>query len=135
MEFKSYFISEGISKKPSNEWFQLHNHEEYEIFLFLEGDAKYIVENKSYALEPNDLIFIKKHELHRIYHNRPVPYRRTVLYISPSFFQENNCTDYETQLLEIFATGNKISGNIVRSSGLYDAFFRYKKYSEDYSIT
>lgn len=136
MNSRNYIINESCTVAPSNmnEIFQLHNHDDYEIFLFFQGDAKYIVENKSYLLEPFDIIIVKKNDLHRVYHNRPVAFHRTVLFISPMFFQTNNCCDYETQLLHILSTGNKIPGNVVRSSGLYDAFLRYKKYSEDYQI-
>lgn len=131
----NYTISESYTETPTNAHFQLHNHNDYEILLFLEGDAKYIVEDKSYTLEPGDLIIIRKHEFHRIYHNSPSAYRRVVLMVSPSFFQENDCTGYESQFLNVpLGTGHKIAADTVRSGGLYDAFIRYKKYSENYSI-
>lgn len=130
-----YSISESFTAAPTNAHFQLHNHNDYEILLFLEGDAKYVVEDKMYTLEPGDLILIRKHELHRIYHNSSAPYRRVVFMISPAFFQENGCTEYETQFLDFsMETGNKIAADLVRSSGLYDAFLRYKKYSEGFRL-
>lgn len=130
-----YNIVEGCTETPSNTTFQLHNHDEYEIFLFLEGDSKYIVEDKTYTLEPWDIIIIRKHEMHRIYHNAPMPYRRIILMVSPLFFQENACRDYELQFLKgAFGNGNKIAADLVRSSGIYDAFLRYKKYSENYML-
>ena len=130
-----YRIDENHTATPSNTNFQLHNHDEYEIFLFLEGDSKYVVEDKTYTLEPWDIIIIRKHEMHRIYHNRTIPYRRLVLMVSPLFFQENGCTDYESQFLKgAFGNGNKIAADLVRSSGLSDAFLRYKKYSENYTL-
>ncbi len=132
MEAKHYTIDEGFTLLPSNTLFQLHTHDEYEIFLFLQGDANYIVEDKSYPLNPYDIIVIRKNELHRIYHNSSAPYHRLTIHISPAFFQENNCTDYEEPFLNTStASGNKIPANIVRSSGLYDAFLRYKKYSDN----
>lgn len=130
-----YTIAESFSEAPTNEHFQLHNHNDYEILLFLEGDAKYVVEDKTYTLAPGDLIIIRKHEFHRIYHNSPTPYRRVVLMVSPGFFQENCCTDYEAQFLNApLGTGHKITADTVRSSGLYDAFLRYQKYSEGYRL-
>lgn len=131
-----YSINESRINTPSNINFQLHNHDEYEIFLFLEGDSRYIVEDKTYTLEPWDIIIIRKHELHRIYHNRSVPYQRIVLMVSPLFFQENGCQNYESQFLKgAFGNGNKIAADLVRSSGICDAFLRYKKYSEDYTLS
>ena len=130
-----YSINDRNISKPTNVQFQLHCHDQYEIFLFLEGDAKYIVEEKSYTLEPGDIIIIRKHEMHRIYHNSSARYQRCVLMVSPEFFRQHNCQDYEAQFLRAPAgTDNKIAAELVRSSGLYDAFIRYKKYSEDYSI-
>ncbi|MBQ8816075.1 MAG: helix-turn-helix domain-containing protein [Lachnospiraceae bacterium] len=134
MKVKYYYIDDVLTLMPSNALFQLHTHDEYEIFLFLEGDANYIVEDKIYPLNPYDIIVIRKNELHRIYHNSVAPYRRITLHISPAFFHENNCTDYEAPFLDISsASGNKIPANIVRSSGLYDAFLRHKKYSDNFT--
>lgn len=130
-----YSISESFSAAPTNAHFQLHNHNDYEILLFLAGDAKYVVEDKMYTLEPGDLILIRKHEFHRIYHNSPAPYKRVVLMVSPSFFHENACAVYEAPFINApLGTGHKIAADNVRSSGLYDAFLRYKKYSEDYLL-
>ncbi len=135
MSVNNYKISEACTVAPSNmhELFQLHNHDDYEIFLFLKGDAKYIVENKTYSLEPYDTIIVKKHELHRVFHNNPVSFHRKVLFISSSFLQKYNCLEYEKQMLNTLASGNKIPGKLVRSSGLYDAFERYRIYSKEYT--
>lgn len=130
-----YNISESYTACPTNAHFVLHNHNEYEILLFLEGDAKYIVEDNVYTLEPGDLILIRKHELHRIYHNSSAPYRRVVMMVSPDFFHENACACYEAQFLNASAgTGHKIPADMVRSGGLYEAFQRYKRYSDDYRL-
>ena len=56
-----YSIAESYTDAPTNAHFQLHNHSDYEILLFLEGDARYIVEDKVYLLEPGDLILVRKH--------------------------------------------------------------------------
>ncbi len=130
-----YSMGDWNTSTPTNFQFQLHFHDQYEIFLFLEGDAKYIVEERSYTLEPGDIIIIRKHEMHRIYHNSPTRYQRCVLMVSPEFFQKHNCQDYEAQFLKaVVGTDNKIAAEIVRSSGLYDAFVRYRKYSEDCTV-
>lgn len=130
-----YSISETYTTAPTNEHFGLHNHNDYEILLFLEGDARYVVEDNIYTMEPGNLIIIRKHEFHRIYHNSSAPYRRVVLMVSPDFFGQNACAGYEAQFLTASAgTGHKISADQVRSSGLYDAFMRYKKYSENYGL-
>ena len=55
-----YMLNEAFHQAPTNAHFQLHNHKDYEILLFLEGDARYLVEDKTYALEPGDLIVDRK---------------------------------------------------------------------------
>ena len=127
-----YSFGDTTTDMPSNVHYQLHTHDDYEILLFMEGDARYVVEEKTYTLEPCDIIIIRKHEMHRIYHNSDARYRRVVLMVAPEFFRQNNCTDYEAQFLKApSGTDNKINASLVRSSGLYDAFLRYKKYSQD----
>lgn len=134
MSEKLYELTEQQTEHPSNVHFQLHNHDNYEIYLFLEGDTQYVVEEKRYNLEPCDIILIRKHEMHRAYHNTPVRYHRMILDISPAFFAQHNCREYEAQFLDTAAgNGNKINTSLVRSSGLYDAFLRYKKYSDNYT--
>lgn len=130
-----YHIVESYTALPSNAGFGLHNHDDYEILLFLSGDARYVVEDNVYTLEPGDMIIVRRHELHRIYHNSSAPYHRVVLMVSPDFFRENACAEYEIQFLRApLGTGHKIAAEIVRSIGLYDAFQRYKRYSETYRL-
>ncbi|MBR5586571.1 MAG: helix-turn-helix transcriptional regulator [Clostridia bacterium] len=119
---------------PSNEHFHLHIHDDYEIFLFLEGDSKYIVEENTYTLEPGDIIIIRKNLMHRIYHNSSRKnYRRIVINVKPGFFSENGCEEYEKEFINPAGNaGHKIDAKTVRSSGLFDAIMRLKKYSDNF---
>jgi AraC-like DNA-binding protein len=130
MSLKYFSVRETHTPAPINTNFQFDTHEYYEILLFLEGDAKFIIEDRTYSLEPNDVIIVRKNELHRLSPNRTVPYSRIVIHAYPSFFQKYECPEYEAQFLNT-ATGidNKIPAKVVRSSGLYDAFMKYSKYS------
>lgn len=129
-----YHINDCTTESPSNDHFYLHAHGEHEIFMFMEGDSKYVVEDKNYDLSPGDIIIIRKHEMHRIYHNSNKKYRRLVLMVFPEFFSEFNCAEYENVFLSNDSgLGNKINAETVHSSGLYDAFLRLKKYSTDFT--
>lgn len=132
-----YSFTGARKAKVDKSKYRLHTHDEYEIFFFIEGDAHYVVEGKNYSLEPGDIIVIRRHEMHRIFHhNTDAAYSRCVLMVSPEFFRSHNCLQYERQFKEINdGVGNKISAKVVRSSGLYDAFVRARKYSEDFTIT
>ncbi len=129
-----YDIGEATVDTPSNKNFQLHNHDSYEIYMFLEGDASYIVEGNTYSLEPYDIIIIRRYQMHRVFHNSTnKKYRRAVLMVSPEFFENNRCMEYENEFKKASSeAGNKIEANTVRKSGLYDAFMRLKRYSDNY---
>ncbi len=130
-----YDMTNTTSDIPHSSHFYLHCHDEYEILLFEGGDCKFVVEEKSYALKPGDIIIARKHEMHRMYHNSPSRYQRFVLMVSPEFFQKYNCPEYEAQFLNTAGNiDNKISADLVRSSGLYDAFLRYKRFSQNFSV-
>ncbi len=130
----SYSVLDDVTEHPSNNNFQLHIHSDYEIYMFLEGDTKYIVEENVYSLEPGDVIIIRKNTLHRAFHNSDTRYKRIVLNIQPEFFLEENCLEYESQFLITSAgRGNKIHADIAKKTGLYDAFMRLKKYSTDFN--
>ena len=131
-----YSAKEEIHEKVSNDNFILHSHNEYEIYMFLKGDSSYIVEGNSYTLNQGDMIIMRKNEMHRVFHNSPKKYHRFVLMLSPDFFKEKNCSKYEAVFLSRPQKyGSKINADIVHSSGLYDAILRYKKYSENYTLT
>lgn len=129
-----YSANEKTLSSPLKTQFHLHSHSDYELYLFLEGDAKYVVEEKHYDLSPGDVIIIRKHEMHRVFHASNKKYRRTVIMISPDFFAARNCQEYESVFLKEHADiGNRINSEIVKKSGLLDALMRFKQYSEEFS--
>lgn len=131
-----FTVQETIEDTTSNEKFYLHDHDSYEILLFLEGDAKFVIEGNDYFLETGDVIIVRKHEMHRVYHNSNATYHRVVLMVEPNFFSNHNCMNYETQFANAqMGIANIIKAKNVRSCGLYDAFMRLKKVSVDYSLT
>lgn len=129
----NYYISESTTENPSKIHFELHVHDNYEIFMFLEGDSKYVIEENMYDLEPGDIIIIRKNQFHRVFHNSDTSYSRIILNIDPNFFKENGCPEYEVQFTDYEnSIGNKIEAATVRASGIYDAFMRVRKYSDNF---
>lgn len=129
-----YSFSNQTTLNSSNEHFYLHTHNKYEIYMFLDGDSKYIVEEKTYNLSPGDMIIIRKNEMHRVFHNRDTKYCRFILNVYPAFFKQYSCEQYENAFSSDFFGGkNKINSEIVHSSGLYDAIMRLEKYSDNYT--
>jgi len=131
-----YVIGEMQTKvKIGNKPAKLHTHPEYEIQLFLKGSTRYIVEEKIYNIEACDMIIVRKNQFHAMYRHVPVVCERVILGVPTEFFIENNCQEYENQFLdEAGRLNNKIPAHVVRSSGIFDAFMRYKKYSKDYTL-
>jgi len=130
----SYFLVYSTDRCPSNAHFRLHDHDGYEIFLFLEGDTNYIIEENTYTLNPGDIILVRNKQMHQTYHNRPVRYSRINISLFPFFFSENHCEKYETSFLPgAYHKGSKISADVANSSGLSDAFMRLQKYSDNFT--
>lgn len=132
---KDYYFKaeEKYATKSSNESFYLHSHDEYEIYMFLDGDSNCVVENTSYPLKPGDMLVFRKNEMHRVYHNKKTPYKRFILMVSPEFFSKYNCEEYERVFKDnSFDDSNKINAEIVRASGIFDAVMRLKNYTNEY---
>ena len=73
------FPQRNYSLKPDTNMFKMHTHDIYEIYCFLEGNAKYYVEGNIYNLKPNDILIIKKAEAHSLLINYESPYKRIVV--------------------------------------------------------
>jgi AraC-like DNA-binding protein len=65
-----------------------HYHSFDKIILFLNGKVDYIIEGKSYALIPRDIVFVSHNDIHRPVIDAAFPYERIVIYISPVFLQK-----------------------------------------------
>lgn len=130
---KSYFCDEWTVNAVDTSQYIQHSHDDYEIYMFLEGDSRYIIEDKVYPLEKNDIIIVRKNEMHRVFHNSSAKYARIVLMISPQFFRDKGCPEYENAFLDIMkSAGNKIDSRTAHASGLYDAIMRFKKYTDSF---
>lgn len=130
---KHFKVSERMEDTTNNDNFFLHDHELYEILFFLEGDSKFVIEGKEYFLESGDMIIVRKHEMHRVYHNSNAKYQRIVLFVEPDFFRTHNCSNYETQFLNAqMGIANRIKSDYVRSCGLHDAFKRLRRYAKNF---
>lgn len=93
-----------------------HYHDFHKIILFLGGKADYVIEGKTYSLEPRDLIFVSAGEIHRPIF-RPnaagehVPYERIVIYIAPDFLARwQNESGRGVNLSECFQKARETAG-------------------------
>lgn len=66
---------------------EYHYHEFDKIVIFLSGRASYIIEGRSYFLEPWDVLLVSHHLIHRPVTDPDRPYERVVIYLDPGFAQ------------------------------------------------
>lgn len=64
----------------------LHSHDYYEFYLFLEGDVSIQIGNEKYPVQYGDIMLVPPHFPHRpIIHSMKTPYRRFVFWISQEY--------------------------------------------------
>ncbi len=117
---------------PSQRDFILHNHSEYEILIFLKGNAEFIVEGNVYELSPMDIIITRPDEMHYIQLTNYKVYERIVFHIDASFFENAEYKKY----LEIFLNRKSGEGNLIRketakSAEVFDTIVRLEKYMKE----
>lgn len=66
---------------------QRNCHTFHEIYILLEGDAKFIVEGRTYTLKKGDILFISNNESHY-----PLPvtnqsYERIIIWVNPFYLR------------------------------------------------
>lgn len=130
------FTSRQVMNSPDFEFFhysdnrafnvEYHNHDFYEIFFFISGRVKYIIEGKTYNLKPNDILLTNNKELHKPVIENGMNYERIVIWANPNFVKKlgNN----ETSLTLCFENSSKYHYNLLRPN--ISLFHRIKKIYE-----
>ena len=104
----------------------LHTHDYYEFYFFLEGDISIEIARQVYSLKFGDVLVVPPYIPHRpIIHNMKVPYRRFVLWISqnyydyllsnscdygylPTYVLENQCFIFHNEKIQFYTIQSKI---------------------------
>jgi AraC-like DNA-binding protein/mannose-6-phosphate isomerase-like protein (cupin superfamily) len=89
-----------------------HNHDFYEIYLFISGNVTYVIEGKSYKLRPKDILIINNKELHKAFIEEGVPYERIVIWINPDYIKALSSDN--TNLLLAFDSASNNKFNLLR---------------------
>ena len=63
-----------------------HFHEFDKVVLLLAGRVDYIVEGRSYALKPWDVLLVRHHTIHKAVIDQSVPYERIIIYLDGKYF-------------------------------------------------
>lgn len=79
---------------------EFHMHNNYEIYLLLDGEISYFVEQSCYHMLPGDMIIFTNQEIHKAINLKNTPFTRMVLHIDPMLIWRF-CTE-QTNLLGCF---------------------------------
>lgn len=91
---------------------KLHLHNHFELFLFIAGDVQYFVANKSYILEPGDLLLFNSNELHGPKFLSQATYERICLHISPHIIK--HLSSETSNLLHCFLDRQDGEQNLIK---------------------
>ena len=73
--------------------FHLHNF--YELFLLLDGEINFCIQQSFYHLTPGSLLAINNLEIHKAINEKQTPYKRIYIHIPPAFFQKYGARDMD----------------------------------------
>lgn len=89
-----------------------HHHDFYEIYFFLSGKVSYIIEGKSYTLQPWDILLVNNREVHKPIIEEGSIYERIVIWVNPEFI--NNAGSSRSDLHACFESTSKNKYNLLR---------------------
>lgn len=78
---------------------EFHYHEFCKLVLLVSGQGEYTVEDRHYALQAGDILFIGNGQIHRPEFAKGVEYERFIFYISPEFLQKQSSEGCNLELL------------------------------------
>lgn len=78
-------LSMSTDAKPDRNRFQMHTHQNIEVYCFLKGRGIFHIEGSEYPLEPGDVLIMHPAESHYIDIDCSLPYERIVLNIFPDY--------------------------------------------------
>lgn len=90
--------SHRVTSKNKNSEFHLHNN--YEIYLFLQGDVNYFVEQSVYPLKRGNVLIFNNNEIHGPTFLSDCAYERGVIHFSAKFAE--SLSTPQTNLLQCF---------------------------------
>lgn len=65
-----------------------HMHDHYELYYLFGGERFYFIKDRSYAIQPGDLVLIPGHEVHKTSDTGVPNHERIVLYYEPGYFRQ-----------------------------------------------
>lgn len=105
--------------------FYRHTHNAFELYMFINGEADYVIEGAAYALKPRSFVFVKAMDYHFVNLKQGGVYERAVIHFEP------NCgfDDLAASLKESFVLSPAYS------DGVCEVMFKLKEAANRYDGT
>jgi len=110
-DFKLFHLKDTIEKE-----YVYHYHDFDKVIFFISGRVNYMIEGKNYELNPYDIVFVNRNEIHKPEVDFSVSYERYVLYISPEFLERYRTGEYG--LRNCFEKAKKEKSNVIQVSAV-----------------
>lgn len=88
IRFDDFSIHHTLTEHPETEEFPMHAHDRVEIYYFISGYCRYMVEGNEYILKPGDIMIMQPSEAHNLRVMGDMPYERMVIHFFPNHFKE-----------------------------------------------
>lgn len=109
--FKLFHLSD-----QGRQEFEYHYHEFDKVIIFLKGSVDYVIEGRSYALKPYDIVLVNHNEIHKPDINPDEIYERIIVYLSPDFITSYRTGEYD--LSRCFTEARTERSNVLRVQAL-----------------
>lgn len=84
-DFRLFHLKSALKEDTA-----FHYHEFHKLVFFLSGKGNYIVEGRSYALKPYDIVLVQRGAIHKAEIAPEETYERIILYIAPAFLNRES---------------------------------------------
>lgn len=88
--FKLFHLTDHSLEEPD-----YHYHDFDKVIIFLKGRISYMIEGRSYDLQPHDIVLVNQNHIHKPFIDLSVPYERIIIYISREFINNFRTKDYD----------------------------------------
>lgn len=88
--FRLFHLKDSVTRDIS-----LHYHDFYKLIVFYRGNVTYMIEGKSYVLEPGDVVLVNRNDIHKPTVDFSIPYERSIFYISTEYLEQCRGEEYD----------------------------------------
>lgn len=88
--FKLFHLTDHSLEEPD-----YHYHDFDKVIIFIKGRISYMIEGRSYELQPHDIVLVNQNHIHKPFIDTSEPYERIIIYISRDFIDTYKTEDYD----------------------------------------